>query len=174
MLTQTETQRPKHSCSILRRQPSRLRPLPNRITPRFLPAIKTVMSSNHRLFFVRFRSLPGETRLVSGFCQYAGPSDNRALCKVADLCPTCRVYSPLSLRLRLHNAGDYPTCQPVAAAHGRFTLRDRLCRLRSGASLIDLAGRSFMRSALFLATRRQTGPPRKCGGFGRRCGPHRS
>ena len=85
--------------------------MPSRTTPRFLPAIKTVMSSSHRLFFVRFRSLPGETRLVSGFCQYAGPSDNRALCKVADLCPTCRVYSPLSLRLRLHNAGDYPTCQ---------------------------------------------------------------
>ena len=28
-------------------------------------------------------------------CQYAGPSDNRALCKVAEPCQSCRVYSPL-------------------------------------------------------------------------------
>ena len=85
-----------------------------------------------------------------------------------------RIYSPLPLRLRLHNAGYYPTCQQVAAAHDKFTLRDRLCRLRSGASLFGMSGRVFKRSALFLATRRQTGPPPKCGGFGRRCGPHRS
>jgi hypothetical protein len=71
----------------------------------------------------------GERRAPKHFCQYAGPSDNRALCKVAASCRLCRVYSPLSLRLRLHNAGDYPTCQPVAAIPGRFTLRDRLCRL---------------------------------------------
>ena len=85
-----------------------------------------------------------------------------------------RVYSPLPLRLRLHNAGYYPTCQPVAAVRGRITLRDRLCRLRSGASLFGMSGRVFKRSALFLAIRRQTGPPPRCGEFGRRCGPHRS
>ena len=47
------------------------------------------MSSSHRLTAARFRSLPGGTRLGSGFCQYAGPSDNRALCKVAEPCRPC-------------------------------------------------------------------------------------
>ena len=41
----------------------------------------TAMSSSHRLFVARFRSLPGETRLASGFCQYTGPSDNRRYAK---------------------------------------------------------------------------------------------
>ena len=46
-----------------------------------------------------------------------------------------RVYSPLPLRLRLHNAGDYPTCQMVAAVPGRFTLR--VCPLlRSDVDLL--------------------------------------
>ena len=39
--TQVATQRPKHSCRILRRQPTRLRSSPIRITPLFLPAIAT-------------------------------------------------------------------------------------------------------------------------------------
>ena len=39
--------------------------------------------------------LKSDRRAPKHFGQYAGPSDNRALCKVADLCPTCSVYSPL-------------------------------------------------------------------------------
>jgi len=59
-----------------------------------------------------------------------------------------------TLRLRLHNAGDYPTCQLVAAVLGRFTLRGRLCRLWSGASLAGMTGRGFRRSATAAETRR--------------------
>ena len=33
----------------------------------------TAMSSSHRLFVARFRSLPGETRLSKGFCPFPPP-----------------------------------------------------------------------------------------------------
>ena len=142
---------------------------PNRITPRHFSA------------FVPARKQPPPPSVGTGRCR-GTPHFNKFL-PISAAHPTIdvmqssrarRVYSPLPLRLRLHNAGYYPTCQQVAAAHDKFTLRDRLCRLRSGASPADMARRVFKRSALFLATRRQTGPPPKCGGFGRRCGPHRS
>ena len=53
------------------------------------------MSSSHRLTVARLRSLPGETRLESGFCQYAGPSDNRTVMQSSRTLSTLCVYSPL-------------------------------------------------------------------------------
>ena len=77
----------QHYCHVHRRKPARLRRAGSRLG--FYRSPVTAMSSSHRLTAARFRSLPGGTRLGSGFCQYAGPSDNRALCKVAEPCRPC-------------------------------------------------------------------------------------
>ena len=69
----------QHYCHVHRRKPARLRRAGSRLG--FYRSPVTAMSSSHRLFAARFRSLPGETRLASGFCQYTGPSDNRRYAK---------------------------------------------------------------------------------------------
>ena len=61
----------------------------------FFACNRNYQGSSHRSRSVGQRSLPGKRRASKRFCQYAGPSDNRALCKVAESCRSCRVYSPL-------------------------------------------------------------------------------
>jgi len=65
--------RPKESCRILRRQPVRLRPLPNRITPLFLSTNQNCMGKQPPSPRRRVRSLPGGTRQESGFCPFPPP-----------------------------------------------------------------------------------------------------
>jgi hypothetical protein len=164
--TQAELLQTIHFCNIHRRQPTRLRSLPSRITPLFLPAIATA------------REAATATKMPSsGRCrEIVAPQNISAntlahpiigtLCKVAVPFQPCHVYSPLSLRLRLHNADDYPTCQRVASAPDRISrcacvlcfartwICYGRCRLWSGVSPWLLCTDRFRRSALSLATRR--------------------
>ena len=91
------------------------------------------MSSSHRLTAARFRSLPGGTRLGSGFCQYAGPSDNRTVMQSSRALSTLCVYSPLrfaygyitqTIIRRASRWRQLPTGSPcgiasVGSGHGR-------------------------------------------------------
>ena len=78
--------------------------------------------------------------------QYAGPSDNRALCKVAEPCQTYRVYSPLRFAYGYIMQAIIRRASRCRQLPAGLTLRDRRFRLRSWASLANLAGRSLIGS----------------------------
>ena len=116
----------QHFCHVHRRQPAQL--ASRRITPLFLSSPVTARGAA--------TTPERRDRSLLGCATPQQVSANTLAHPTIDVMQSSRarrVYSPLPLRLRLHNAGYYPTCQPVAAVHGRITLRGRRFRLRSGS-----------------------------------------